>query len=67
MEGGRFRVVRGRGRRSARYDGDSAAGIGEALRIENAIADEGDERMRALIEKLKEIESRPDAPDPSSD
>jgi hypothetical protein len=55
----RFRQFRGRRTRSRHYDGDTADGTGEALRRSIRIEDEGDERMRELIEQLKAIEARP--------
>jgi hypothetical protein len=56
----RFRQFRGKRTKSRFYDGDTADGTGEALRRSVPIEDEGDERMRELIEQLKAIEARPD-------
>lgn len=56
---GRFRQFRSSRTRSPHFDGDTADGTGEALRDSFRIYDEGDARMRELIEQLKAIENRP--------
>lgn len=57
----RFLQYRGKRTRSTQFDGDTADGTGQALRGSYRLEDEGDERMRELIEQLKGIESRPAA------
>lgn len=58
---GRFRQYRGERTRGGRFDGDTFHGTGEAPRQSHPI-DEGDRRMCELIEQMKDIELRPDAP-----
>lgn len=55
MARGRFRVFRGAHRRSARYDGATAAGIGESIRVCTEIDDEGDAELEQLIARLDQI------------
>ncbi|MEA3042961.1 MAG: hypothetical protein QOH47_799 [Sphingomonadales bacterium] len=50
------------GPRSTRYDSDVLAGIGAAQRMAfSGDRDEGDRRMRELIERMHQIEKRPTA------
>lgn len=60
VRGGRFRVFRGNRTRGRGFDGDAFDATGEVLRGSYPLDDEGDETLRALIDRLDQIES----PDP---
>lgn len=66
----RFRQFRGVRTRSSRFDGDTKDGVGQALRQSIPFADapdEGDQRALEMIDLLRQIEARPDAPDAAAD
>lgn len=58
----RFRQFRGERTRSKHFDGDTFDGDGQALRQSFPVPDEGDDRMRELLNRLDQILDRPDAP-----